>query len=87
MSYSHKLMVGERLDRLEMVVPLEGGYVNLRKFLQAVEESDKFLLVERVALAQGKQGGRLLDLTISLASYFSAPEEVLAAQDRGRRRR
>ena len=58
-------------------VPLEGGYANLRKFLQAVEGSDKFLVVERVALARGKQGGRMLDLNISLATYFMASPELV----------
>lgn len=88
--YSHELLLDEGLDRLEMNVPLEGGYANLRKFLQAVEDSDKFLLIERVALAKGKQGGRLLDLNISLATYFTAPEELVEAAAResaGRRRR
>lgn len=74
-SYGHELLLDEELDRLEMTVPLEGGYSNLRKFLQAIERSDKFLLVERVALAKGQQGGRLLDLNISLATYFNAPAD------------
>ncbi len=74
-SYGHELLLEEELDRLEMTVPLEGGYANLRKFLQAIERSDKFLLVERVALAKGEQGGRLLDLNISLATYFNAPAD------------
>ena len=54
--------------------------------VQAVEESDKFLLVERVGLTKGKQGGRMLDLSISLATYFNAPGDLLAAQAPGRRR-
>lgn len=86
-SYNHKMLFDERLDRLEMVVPLEGGYVNLRKFMQAVEQSDKFLLVERVALGRGKQGGRLLDLSITLVTYFNAPEDLMEQREaRGRRR-
>lgn len=90
-SYSHELLIEEGLDRLEMVVPLVGGYANLRKFLQAVENSDKFLLVERVTLNRGQQGGRLLDLNIVLATYFTAPEELLESERsargiRGRRR-
>jgi Tfp pilus assembly protein PilO len=89
-SFSNDLLLDEELDRLGIAVPLEGGYVNLRKFLQAVEESDKFLVVERVGLARGKQGGRLLDLNINLATYFTAPADVVQrkherARERGRR--
>jgi len=60
-----------------MTVPLEGGYPNLRKFLQAVEHSDQFFVVERVSLARGKAGGKLLSLNIILATYFTAPEELV----------
>ena len=56
-----------------MIVPLQGGYAALRQFLNAVEESDKFLLVERVVLAQGQDGGVLLQLNITLTTYFDAP--------------
>jgi Tfp pilus assembly protein PilO len=82
------LLLDEGLDRFSMSVPLEGNYANLRKFLQAVEESDKFLVVERVSLAKGKEGGSSLSLSISLATYFTAPPELVArkrALARGRR--
>jgi Tfp pilus assembly protein PilO len=59
---------------MTMVVPLEGGYANLRKFLQAVESSSKFLVIEQVALAQGHEGGAILQLNIALATYFDDPE-------------
>jgi Tfp pilus assembly protein PilO len=89
-SFSNELLVDEELDRLTIAVPLEGGYVNLRKFLQAVENSEKFLIVERVGLARGKQGGSLLDLNINMATYFTAPEDVVQRKhermrERGRR--
>jgi hypothetical protein len=74
---SNELLLDEELDRYAMTVPLEGNYTSLRKFLQAVEQSDKFLVIERVALAQEEAGGSLLSLNISLATYFNAPEEIL----------
>ena len=80
------LLLDEGLDRFSMNVPLEGNYQNLRKFLQAVEESDKFLVVERVSLAKGKEGGRGLSLNIGLVTYFTAPPELVnAKRSRGRR--
>jgi Tfp pilus assembly protein PilO len=69
----NEILREEGLDRFAMVVPLEGGYSNLRRFLQAVEASDKFMVVERVALDGATQGAasRNLHLNITVASYFS----------------
>jgi Tfp pilus assembly protein PilO len=75
-TYDSDLLESESLDKLIMVVPLQGNYASLRSFLQAVEDSGKFLLVERVALAEGKEGGVLLELNITLATYFDAPVGV-----------
>jgi Tfp pilus assembly protein PilO len=84
-TFSNELLQEEELDSLVMVVPLEGGYANLRKFLQAVENSSKFLVVERVTLGQGKRGGVMLELSITLATYFDAPESVKQANRENRR--
>ena len=85
-SYDNELLLDEGLDRFEMVVPLEGGYANLRRFLQAAEESQKFLLVERVVLGQGRDGGSMLQLNITLATYFNAPPELVERRRATRRR-
>jgi hypothetical protein len=84
-AFDNELLREEELDKLVMTVPLEGGYANLRKFLQAVENSEKFLVVERVALGEGKRGGVMLQLSISLATYFDAPEDVKRANEAQRR--
>ena len=64
----------EGLERFAMIVPIEGGYRNLRQFIQAVEESEKFLVVERVTLGAPDDGGALLQLNITVATYFDNPE-------------
>ena len=83
--FENELLYEEELDKLVMVVPLEGGYANLRRFLQAVEGSEKFLVVERVALGEGKSGGVMLQLSISLATYFDAPDDVKQANEAAER--
>jgi Tfp pilus assembly protein PilO len=85
--YDNDLLLDEELDRFVMNVPLEGNYASLRKFLQAVEDSEEFLVVERVSLARGKEGGRTLSLSINLATYFVAPEDILARKRAVERRR
>ncbi len=69
----NEILREEGLDRFAMVVPLQGGYASLRKFLQAVEASEKFLVVESVALDGLARGGTstTLNLNITVASYFS----------------
>jgi len=86
-TFDNELLREEELDKLVMTVPLEGGYANLRRFLQAVETSEKFLVVERVALGQGKLGGVMLELSISLATYFDAPDDVKRANEAEQRLR
>ena len=86
-AFDNDLLMGEELDRMVMTVPLLGGYENLRKFLQAVESSDKFLVVERVALDENKEGGVMLQLSITLATYFDLPPELKEQKRPTRRRR
>ncbi len=77
---ANEVLSDERIDRLEMVVPLEGGYANLRRFLQAVEDSTEFLVVENVRLGEAQDGGSLLLLNITLATYFDVPDRVAVAE-------
>jgi len=88
-NYSSQMLIGEELDRFTVDVPLEGNYSSLRKFLQAVENSDNFLVVERVALAKGREGGVTLQLNITLVTYFNLPQYLIDRKreiDRGSRR-
>lgn len=71
--YENSILEDEGLERFAMTGPLEGGYANLRRFIHAVEDSKKFLVIERVALAEGIEGGVLLSLNITLATYFDLP--------------
>ena len=87
----HEILLNEGLKRISMVTPLEGGYGSLRRFLQAIERSDKFLVVEEIALQEGGPQAKGLELDIGLSSYFQAtPEEIqreTSADPSARRRR
>ena len=78
-SIKNEVLREEGLDRFAMVVPLEGGYASLRRFIQAVEASEKFMVVERVALDGATHGAarRTLHLNITVASYFSVTSPTL----------
>ena len=76
--YENEPVDNGALERFAIVVPLAGGYTNLRKFIQAVESSDNFLVIERVALGTGKST-ELIELNITLATYFIAPDSDVEA--------
>ena len=74
--YENEALDNGALERFAIVVPLSGGYSNLRKFIQSVESSDNFLVIERVELGSGKSID-VLELDITLATYFIAPDANL----------
>jgi len=74
--YQNEPLDNGALERFAIVVPLSGGYTALRKFIQSVESSENFLVIERVALGTGKSA-ELLELNITLATYFVAPDADL----------
>lgn len=76
-------LLEEGLERMTMDVPLDGGYRELREFLQAVEQSDEFLVVEAVALTQADPNGKVLSLSILVTTYFQVPQDRV---DRSRER-
>ena len=75
-SYENSDLESGALERFGTVIPLSGGYGSLRKFIQAVESSENFLVIERVALGTGKTGDTV-ELNITLATYFIAPDAKL----------
>jgi Tfp pilus assembly protein PilO len=74
--YENETVDDGALERFAIVVPLAGGYSSLRKFIQAVESSDNFLVVERVSLGAGKTND-VVELNITLATYFIAADAKL----------
>jgi hypothetical protein len=83
--YDTDILPAEGLELFRQIVPLEGGYSVLRRFLQAVESSDKFLVIERVRLGSGKEGGVQLLLNITIDTYFNTPVELPVERDATRR--
>jgi len=76
--YENEPVDNGALERFAIVVPLTGGYTSLRKFIQAVESSDNFLVIERVTLGTGKST-EAVELNITLATYFIAADADVEA--------
>jgi len=62
-----------RVERFQIVLPLQGDYQNLRRFIARVENSDNFLVIDRIALSGAKEGGSQLQLNVQIGTYFDAP--------------
>jgi len=74
--YENEQLDNGALERFAIVVPLAGGYSNLRKFIQAVESSENFLVIEKVTLGSGKSAD-VVELNITLATYFMSSDADL----------
>ncbi len=61
-----------RLQKLSMVVVLEGNYEDIRRFIHSVETAPEFLVIDNVALAQGNEPNAPLVLTLSVSTYYWA---------------
>ncbi|MFQ5719739.1 MAG: type 4a pilus biogenesis protein PilO [Acidobacteriota bacterium] len=70
LNFDHERVKGTDLVRLAVNIPLTGGYNNLRQFVQNVEHSDIFLVIDSMQLQTTERGGALLNLNIRLVSYF-----------------
>lgn len=73
MKYGNEELLKEGVERFTISVPLVGTYANLRNFLHKIENSDNFLIVDRVILTTAKEGGVILQLNIQLSTFFDAP--------------
>lgn len=61
---------GSDLGRLMTTVVLDGEYRDIRRFIYALETSPEFLVLENVALLQGEERDRTLNLTVQVSTYF-----------------
>ena len=73
-AYQPEVLEKVGLVSFSINVPLAGDYRNLRQFINRIEKSQNFLVVDSVSLGGAKDGGALLDLNIHLSTYFNSPE-------------
>ncbi len=74
LKFNHEPVVGTNLVQLSVNIPLAGGYNNLRQFINKVEHSELFLIIQSIQLQEGDRGGAMLNLNVRLATYFAVEE-------------
>ena len=69
--YHHETIDEDKVILFEITFPLRGGYANLRRFINQIENSKHFLIIDRVELSNPEEKGDNLKLNIKLSTYFS----------------
>jgi Tfp pilus assembly protein PilO len=73
-TYDPSYLQAEELVRFDISFPLRGSYENLRQFIQRVESSTHFLIIDDVSLADAREGGVSLGLNVHLHTFFKDRE-------------
>ncbi|TDI29773.1 MAG: hypothetical protein E2P00_05710 [Acidobacteria bacterium] len=74
LKFNHESVVGTNLVQLTVNIPLSGGYNNLRQFINKIENSDLFLIIQSIQLQEGDRGGAMLNLNVRLVTYFAVED-------------
>lgn len=81
-SYAPEYVKDQELVNFEISFPLRGSYENLRQFIQRVESSGNFLIINDISLTDSREGGVSLSVNIRLRTFFQDTE---LAEGRGSR--
>ena len=73
MDYNTAEVEGSDLVRFQITIPLNGGYPNLRHFINRVETAKYLAVIDSIELAGSRDGGAMLSLTIRISTYFREP--------------
>ena len=73
-SYSPEYVKDQELVNFEISFPLRGSYENLRQFIDRVERSQNFLIIDDISLTDAREGGVVLSLNIRLRTFFQDSE-------------
>ena len=82
--YNRKDIEEGDLTRFQIIIPLVGGYPNLRQFINRLEASPSLFILDSIELAGSRAGGAMLSLTIRISTYFKAPETGRSGRSRRR---
>jgi Tfp pilus assembly protein PilO len=72
-NYDNKEITDYNLYQVAISLPIEGNYVNIRKFINMIENSKNFMVIDNVSLSESKA---ILKLNIRLSAYFKNYETI-----------
>lgn len=63
------------LTRMDIEVPLNGEYADMRRFIHTLETAPEFIVIREVQLAKSKsEKGSALTLTLNLTTFYRTPD-------------
>jgi len=69
-NYEYEELPDYHLQRFILGVPVEGNYRSIRRFINSIERSKHFLILDRVDLSAEKSQSDLLNLNFKLSTYL-----------------
>jgi hypothetical protein len=70
-SFSNKKLEKRNIIQFDIVFPLKGRYVDIRDFINEIEKSSNFLIINRIELISIEVD--YINLNVHLQTYFSMP--------------
>ncbi len=71
------------LEQIKATMPVEGDYFDLVRFINRLERSDRFFLVEQVRIAQQETAEATIRLGCSISFYLKAQDDGPDAAESG----
>ena len=76
-SYGNSTDQDQPIERFSMSFSLQGNYASLRYFLNTIERSPSFFIIDSVEL-EGREDDQELSMRIASSTYFYRPEQATA---------
>lgn len=80
-NYPEQLLEEQGLIKRSLVFSVEGSYLELRNFINLIEVSDLFLILESVHLTGGAQDGQQVRVSMTVSTLFVANEPGQVTED------
>jgi hypothetical protein len=81
-TYPEDLLEEQGLIKRSLVFSVEGSYLELRSFINLIEVSDLFLILESVRLSGGSRDGPNIRVSIKVSTLFTLEEADQIGEDR-----
>jgi type IV pilus assembly protein PilO len=81
-SYPDQVLEEQGLIKRSLVFSVEGSYLDLRSFINLIEVSDLFLILESVQLTGGARDGPTVRVSMTVSTLFVLDESVRAGEER-----
>lgn len=72
-TYDNREIRDYNLYQVAITLPVEGNYANIRKFINMIENSKNFMVIDGVSLSESKA---ILKLNIRLSAFFKNYEAI-----------